>query len=78
MADKTIEELKLMRAELAERRRTEVAWIAGAYQHDLFEKIGKLQLAIDAIDAVIAEGESGTHSRNVRSVGADGWPTEDK
>ncbi|MET4701925.1 hypothetical protein ABIE65_004974 [Constrictibacter sp. MBR-5] len=54
---KTIDDLKTLRAELVERRREE-AYRIGSAQHDEgIEKAGQVHLAIEAIDAVIAEGE---------------------
>ncbi|MDQ0347870.1 hypothetical protein [Ancylobacter vacuolatus] len=53
----TIEDLKKLREELAERRRKEAHWIHHAFNYERLEKIAQVQLAIQALDAVIAEGE---------------------
>lgn len=55
--ENSIEDLKKLREELAERRRKEVYWIHNAFNHDRLEKTAQVELAIQAIDAVIAEGE---------------------
>ena len=54
---KTVEDLKSLRAELIERRRKETYWIGGAHDDDRIGKVVTAHLAIQAIDAVIAEGE---------------------
>lgn len=54
---KTIDDLTALRAELVERRRKETYWIGGAHHDDRIEKVVQVHLAIEAIDAVIAEGK---------------------
>jgi hypothetical protein len=53
----SMEELKALREELAERRRREVFWIGGAHHEDRLQKVATVQAAILAIDAVISEGK---------------------
>lgn len=52
----TIEELKEFREELVEQRLVEVFRLT-AYQDDKLAKVAHIQVAIDAIDAVIAKGD---------------------
>lgn len=55
-ARKTVEDLKAKRAELVEKR-VEVAYrLARSNQASRLEELARLQLAITALDAVIAEG----------------------
>lgn len=54
---RTIGDLKVLRAELVERRRKEAYWIHGAYHEDRLAKIVDIHTAITAIDAVIDEGQ---------------------
>lgn len=54
----TVEDLKALRAELVERRSTEVYWIGNAHNYERIEKVAQIQIAIAAIDAVIAEGKN--------------------
>jgi hypothetical protein len=56
MIGRTIEDLTTIRAQLVERRRQQVYWITGAYHGDQISKAVEAHLAIQAIDAVIAEG----------------------
>jgi hypothetical protein len=52
----SVEKLKTMLEELIERR-TELAYqLAGAHHRDCLEKIGSVQIAITAVEAVIASG----------------------
>jgi hypothetical protein len=53
---KTIDDLRAIRAELLERRRSEAYHISGPHQEERIEKVARLHIAIDAIDAVIKEG----------------------
>ncbi|MFK8250666.1 hypothetical protein [Ancylobacter terrae] len=53
----TIEELKALREELVERRRSEVYLIGGAHDDGRIAKAVQVHLAIEAIDAVIAGGK---------------------
>lgn len=55
--ENSIGDLKRLREELAERRRKEVYWIHNAFNYERLEKTAQVELAIQAIDAVIAEGE---------------------
>lgn len=57
MAEKTIEDLKKLRAELIERRRQEAYWVAGPHHNERIEKLIQVHTAIAALDAVIAEGK---------------------
>ena len=53
---KTIDDLKALRAELVERRRKEAYYIGGAHHDERIALVAQVHLAIEAIDAVIAEG----------------------
>ncbi len=59
MARKTIEDLKLLRAELVERRRKEAYWATatGAFNETGLAKLIQADRAIQALDRVIAEGQ---------------------
>ncbi|QRM32759.1 hypothetical protein [Microvirga sp. VF16] len=57
MAGKTVEDLKKLRAELVERRRQEAYWVGGPHHDDRIQKLVQVHTAIEALDAVIAEGE---------------------
>jgi len=59
MAGKTIEDLKLLRADLIERRRREAYWAtaAGAFNETGLAKLIQADRAIQALDTVIAEGK---------------------
>jgi hypothetical protein len=54
---KTIDDLKSLRAELIERRRTEAYWIGGPHHDERIEKVVQVHLVIAALDAVIEGGE---------------------
>ncbi len=54
---KTVEDLKALRAELVERRRKEAYLIGSAHHDERIEKLVQVHLAIEAIDAVIADGK---------------------
>ncbi len=56
---KTIEDLKSLRAQLVERRRQEAYWAVatGAYNETGLAKLALADRAIQALDAVIAEGK---------------------
>ena len=54
---KTVDDLKALRSDLVERRRKETYLIGGAYNDDRIVKAVQVHLAIQAIDAVITEGE---------------------
>ena len=58
MAGKTIEDLKSLRAQLVERRRQEAYWAVGTgpYNETGLSKLALVDRAIEALDAVIAEG----------------------
>ena len=55
--EKTIEDLKKMRDRLVYRRRRGVYDVGNPHDPDPIEKVVQAHLAIQAIDAVIAEGE---------------------
>jgi hypothetical protein len=59
MAGKTVEDLKSLRAELLERRRKEAYWAVetGAYNETGLAKLIQADRAIQALDAVIADGK---------------------
>jgi hypothetical protein len=59
MAGKTIEDLKSLRAKLVERRRQEAYWAteAGPLYETGLAKLAQVDRAIQALDAVIAEGK---------------------
>jgi hypothetical protein len=56
MATKTIADLRKLREELVDRRRDEAYQIAGVHDDERIAKIAYVQLAIQALDAVIGEG----------------------
>lgn len=56
MATKTIADLKKLREELVDRRRQEAYWVGGAHDDERIEKVAYVHLAIQAVEAVIAEG----------------------
>jgi hypothetical protein len=62
----TLHELKIVREKLVGRRRVEayrVAWARCAEHHDTqIAKLNSVHSAIQALDAVIAEGEAGQPS----------------
>ncbi|MCK0196887.1 hypothetical protein MWN34_08165 [Ancylobacter sp. 6x-1] len=60
---KTIEDLKNLRANLVERRRKEAYRIGSDHHDDGIVTVAHIQLAIEAIDAVIAEGAEEPESR---------------
>jgi hypothetical protein len=54
---KTVKALEALRAELVERRRQEAYAIGGAYHNDRIMNAIQMHLAIEVLDAVIAEGK---------------------
>jgi hypothetical protein len=59
---KTVGDLKAVRAELVERRRLEAYLLGGASHDERIKLLASLQMAIQAIDAVIAEGRDAPHA----------------
>ncbi|WP_225766987.1 hypothetical protein [Inquilinus sp. Marseille-Q2685] len=57
MPKKTIEDLKNLHSALIEQRAIEAYRLAGPHHETQLEKLSKLQVAIQAIEAVIAEGK---------------------
>ncbi len=59
MAGKTVEDLKTLLADLTERRRKEAYWASatGAYADSNIAKLAQVDRAIQALEAVIAEGK---------------------
>jgi hypothetical protein len=59
MSGKTVEDLKALRADLIERRRKEAYWAtaSGAFNETGLAKLIQADRAIQALDAVIAEGK---------------------
>jgi len=59
MAGKTVEDLRTLLADLTERRRKEAYWAcaAGAYADSNIAKLAQVDRAIQALEAVIAEGK---------------------
>ena len=53
MTGKTVEDLKVVRAELVERRRREAESLGGADDSGRLDKLVQLHQAIEALDAVI-------------------------
>jgi hypothetical protein len=56
MAGTTIGDLKTLRARMVERRRPEAYYIGSADNDGRIAKVVTVHLAIEALDAVIAEG----------------------
>ena len=59
---RTIEDLKEVRSKLVERRRKEAYWLRSPHDDSRIASLSQIQIAIDAIDAVIAEGASEAES----------------
>ena len=58
----TLDELKIVREKLVGRRRVEAYRVAGEHHDTQIAKLNSVHSAIQALDAVIAEGEAGQPS----------------
>jgi uncharacterized membrane protein len=59
---RTVEDLKELRDELVERRRNEAYMVGGPHHDERIIKLVAVHHAIEALDAVIAEGQPETES----------------
>jgi hypothetical protein len=57
MASKTVGDLRQLRAKLIERRRQEAYWVGSEHHGEGLGKLVQVHQAIEALDAVIAEGK---------------------
>ena len=56
MPAKTVADLEALRDAMVERRRVEAYRVGSAHNDDGLEKLVRVHLAIEAVEAVIAEG----------------------
>ena len=68
MAGTTIEDLTTLRAKMVERRRQEAYYIGSAHNDERIAKIVSVHLAIEALDAVIAEGKGEAEMLDVSAM----------
>jgi hypothetical protein len=75
MPGKTVEDLKSLRKELVERRRKEAYWAteSGAFNETGLAKLIQADRAIQALDAVIAEGLNEPEESAVESASRAGF-----
>ncbi|UOK71559.1 hypothetical protein [Ancylobacter polymorphus] len=62
----TIDDLKVLRDQLVERRRDEAYMVGNSHHDERIEKLVRVHLAIAALDAVIVEGKDGPPPREPR------------
>ena len=68
MAGKTIEDLRTLRSQMVERRRQEAYRVSDAHDDERIEILMEVHQAIQALNAVIAEGKEGPPEADVSSM----------